>query len=230
MPYTWIHMDIKMAYEIHQQLQMLINKYNKNPQSSHILEEMDRILHEYLKINPNDMEMWLKRALVLYTVPLADNLKAIECLEHILHYEPTNILALVALAYIQDHTTIIDDHVLHMLSSITSLNHEEQSMLEHAQAWCFYHKNNKMYEQLLLKSISSCATHVWNHIHLGTFYLYHNNEHIGKLFIKKGLFNVIRIVDESYLSDPTSISEFIDDYIKGTLCSTIQFSYLFDLI
>ena len=80
-----------------------------------IAEELEQYLETYLQKNPDDSEIWLKLALIVYKLPLADDFKAINCLNKALAIDSNNCYTALLLGYIKEYLCYIDDQLFTIL-------------------------------------------------------------------------------------------------------------------
>ena len=203
-----------------------------------IAEKLEQSFEEYLQSHPQDSKMWIKLALFVYNLPLADDFKAINCLKTVLIFDHNNYQAVLLLGYIKEFLCYIDDELFHTLCKLITHDNEIASMIEYEKFFYYRYKQNKeLIEQSLLKSISLYDKHVWNNIDLGRFYLSNKQFEKAKQYITNG-FNNIQYVYQSNdfrngKLDPIDVEEFFNERLKGIHLSCINYDILkeqYDLI
>lgn len=191
-------------------------------------EEMESLIEAYLKDNPFDTEMLIRLALAVYRVPLADNLKAIECLQKVIRLDPENSKALLALTYITLYTIgSVDEDTYKKLCLFKTTDHALLSMIEYAKTLYYFPKafyqNDQnswlLYEESLKKSITYCPNYSNNYFELGDYFIGQGKKEEGKNLIKQGIKNIQHIYktprkDDFY--DITDIDRFLHEHIDGT--------------
>ena len=81
------------------------------------IKEIVNLCEPYLKEHPHATDIWIKLALAVYTCPYSDDIRAMECMNAILSYDPLNPYALIILAYIESHMFGITDATFEKLCS-----------------------------------------------------------------------------------------------------------------
>jgi len=105
------------------------------------VKQIEQLIKEYLREMPQDTEMWLKLALVEYRFPLADHIRAIECVKNILAYDPNNTYAAVLLKVFSDWD-IVNEECFDILCAIKTEDNEFKAMIEFAKALYYDAKDN----------------------------------------------------------------------------------------
>lgn len=181
--------------------------------------ELEKTIIKHLKINPFDIDLLLRLALIQMYPPFIDEQKSIECINKVLQLDPSNINAILLLAYIEKHLGIMDTDILEKLSSYKSINNEILSMVELAKSWYYKQINDDiMYEKCLLKSIEFFAGHCKNYFNLGKFYIKHEKMTLGNKLISLSIDNVKKIFKKQDLEmqDTSDINSFLNEFYKGT--------------
>ena len=191
--------------------------------------KMETLIEEYLKDNPDDVEMLIILALTVDTVPLADCEKAVTILKKVLEIDPHNAYALIICAYIETHNMVMSDDIFERLCAIHNDDPEIMSMIEFVKAWGHEtYKDYENYEKSLLKSIELCKHHSRNYKSLGYLYIKRGRVYEGKELLKKALLNIKHI----YSQNPENkheiydINEFLNERIKGIHVTEPNFEFL----
>lgn len=188
--------------------------------SEKIASEMESLLLEYLEKNPQDTEMWFKLIMVEMTITFRDYDRIEKYTTAILEYDKDNILSLLILAESQRayRGGIKDDIFIRLQDAChTTTDKELLSMIYLAIAWYCKYKDEKEYEQALLKSIDYCSKHAYNYELLGRLYLETGRITEGKKMINCALANTQNIYRENYFSfGITDINEFFNEFFRGT--------------
>jgi len=185
------------------------------------LEKIELYLENYVKQNPNDIEGYMRMALVVDLWPLKDYAKAIKILESAIQRDQGNIQLILMQAYMYDRNLgYLDQALIQKMRDIQVDDLRIQSMIEQVMAW--YYRNNDLsarnnnYKQHLEKSIMFDPTTVKPYIDLGNYYLSRKEEQAGKDLIKKGLKNIIRVCWRiRELDDISSLNEFFEINFRG---------------
>lgn len=200
------------------QLKNLNNKLKQSDNKNAPLLEMENLIDEYLKDNPCDADMLIKLALTVDTPPLADYIKAIECLKKALKCEPDNVTALLVLAYTEFmNLGEMDEDVFQQLCAVQDLDPEIMSMVEYVKSWHYErNKNFGNYEKSLLKSIELWDKHANNYKYLGLYYIDSGNISEGKKLLRKALENITYVYPmKNSTREIYDVNEFLDEGIKG---------------
>ena len=201
--------------------------FDKTNDTSIPLVKMETLIEEYLKDNPNDVEMLIILALTVDTVPLADCEKAIASLKKALNIDPHNAYALILCAYIETHNMVISEDIFEKLCVIHNDNLETMSMINFVKAWYFEENDDeKGYEEALLKSIELCKHHSRNYKSLGFYYVKKGKIYEGKELLKKALLNIKHIYTEDERHEIYDINQFLNERIKGIHVTEPNFEFL----
>jgi len=204
---------------------------NTTGDTNPILIEMESLIDAYLQKYPQDIDMYITLALVVSTVPLADDIKAIASLEQALAYDPSNSTATLILAYIDMYTGSYNENVLSRLHSISSEDKEIMSMIAYARSWHYeYLRDENAYEKALLESIGLCNQYVWNYDSLGRFYLARSKTYQGIMAIQNAVRNVkhIHIGNESFAIYDSD--KFLDSNLKGIYITIPQLEMIYETL
>lgn len=198
------------------------------------MDEAEALFDEYLQANPNDVEMWLRLAVLENSPPLCYFPKAIDCLQKVLEIDPNNFEAAMLYAYTNYYHTPEKEFAIENLQILNSLktdDPEKQSMIEYAKSLLYSRLSSEKYiieyEQALLKSISLHQKHVRNYWAL--FNLYRGKKpHKAIEFATTAIKNVQKIYPRKKQKDYdwTNYNEHINEFIKGTHLTTEVFEML----
>src|ERR1700722_6124866 len=139
------------------------------------LEKIELYLASYVEQNPDDIEGYMRTAIVVDLWPLRDYAKAIRILEIAIQHDPGNIQVLLMLAYMYDRNLgYLDGGLSQQLKDLEVKNLRLEAMVEQAKAWCYRSddlstKNN--YKQHLEKSIMLDPSAVKPYVDLGRYHL-----------------------------------------------------------
>lgn len=194
-----------------------------NP-SEKVLEQMESLLMNYLKDNPQDTDMWLKLAMLEFTPPWEDYDRIEKYINSILKYDENNVQALLVLANTQCalRGDVSDDLFVRLQRCCDIVTDRELlSMLYSAIAWYYSWyslRDEKKYELSLLRSIDYCSAHVTNYKYLGILYLETDREAEGKKMIQYALANVRKIyeINKDFVYDITDLNRFFNEFFIGT--------------
>lgn len=158
--------------EINKKLNDLTMEWNRAVGDSNLpLLAIESLLLEYLKTHPYDTDLWIKLALAQNTVPLADWPGAINSLNQVLGYDPTNAKALLLKAYIHDIWGKEDAQLNEKLTTLQGLNVQEQALIFYVQSWYYSRLSNEAQKELMLKkSIAVYPKFVSPHLDLAELY------------------------------------------------------------
>lgn len=192
--------------------------------------EMRSMLEQAIKIDLDNVSLLLRLALLEFHFPFLEYEKSIDLLEKNLKKDPSNPVVLLMLACVHYYSTsLLDKSLLKKLISVTTNDRELNSLLKYAASWFYYitDSNNPQYKQLLIESTNLCHSHVYNYQHLALFYLEHDQISDAKKCIHQAVCNVRKIYKgkEGY-DDITDIQEFINERLKGTYLTDVNFRSL----
>jgi tetratricopeptide (TPR) repeat protein len=219
----------KLLFGLEKKMNDLITKIINVSLDKDASAKIEKLLEERLIIEPCNIELWLRLALVEIQVPLVDCDKAIACLDKVFALEKDNPIALLFLAFIYHYELGgVEQDLSDRLDSINTLDEEVNSMLKYTASWLHYkytwiYKDLKYKErakELLKESIAIYGGHVWNYVNLAKIYFLEKKDEEAKKLIEKALKNVIKIyvfpsnvVREK--DDVTDLNEFLNERFKG---------------
>lgn len=165
-----------------------------------------------------------------------DDEAAIECLNTILSYEPTNAYALLTIASIQHAYPFIDDNVFERLCAFKTDDPQIQSMFEYMKSRYYStksisdKKNKIMEEHHLKKSIELCDTFVWNRVKLSFIYIDRHEFSVARDLLIKALFNIKSVSAEHDYWDFLSIDVYINELVTGIWINNIQYKHILAML
>jgi tetratricopeptide (TPR) repeat protein len=208
-----------------------LNKNNKIEINDKI-EKIEILIEEKLKQEPNNIELWLKLAMLELEIPLVDHEKSIKCLEKVLTIEKNHAITTLLLATVHNYYLgDIDEMLVNKLNTIQTDSDEINSMLKYATSWFYEYKDTKQEEKLLKESINIYPKHVCNYVSLAKLYFRLGKDAEAKKLVQKALKNVKKIYsdcDIDYI--PTSVEEFLNEYVKGIHLPNIVFKMIEEMI
>ena len=183
----------------------------------HNFDEAEKIMEELLANEPYNTELWLRYAVLELNSPLTDPIRSIECLNKIFQYDKYNFEAILLLCCIYHfHLGDIDDELISKLDSVKTNDKEKLSMIEYIKSWYYDRKeDNKMYEQVLLKSIELFSGNVLNYKRLAQFYVKNGNIKRSQELIKLALKNITLVYSKDYFHDFTDVNEYFNEFVRG---------------
>ena len=191
--------------------------------SNDVIKKIVGLCEPYLKQHPHDTDIWIQLALAVYVTSYADDIKAIECMNAILSYDPLNPYALIILAYIESHMFGITDATFEKLCSVKFEDNEIMSMIEYVKSWYYSeHKNDEFYQKVLENSVALCKKHVRNCVNLGGLYIEQGRIAEGKKLQDLARSNITEISNIHNIKyfNITDINHFLNERIKGTRTTT----------
>lgn len=181
------------------------------------LTEIEAVIKKYLEDHPKDTDMWLRLTMLEMTPPWEDPDRMVTYLNAILSYDPHNIQAVLALAYIEDlFFGRMKDTTRNALYQLKTKDPEILSMIEYAKSFDYLEKNRELGVQHLTQSILYWDKHVNNLRALGRYYLENGEVEKGQNLIKRALNNIQGIYRTDIINtDITDIDKFFNYYYKG---------------
>lgn len=207
-----------------EKFEQLMIEWNRTANSADILEQMEVLLEDYIREHPLDTEILIKLAFVEHMVPFADHPKALYYLERVLACNPNDSEALIAIGYIQWVDSVIRSMILRRLQAIKTNNNQEQALYWYTQSLYYSSCNDiKRCVYALNYSVNLYSKFVWPHVDLGIFYKSAGDTKNAKTHFKSALANVQHVYKEEEFLDFTNMGAFIDEHIKGTVLSKMNF-------
>lgn len=218
-----------------QKISVLTLEWNNHEISDHLkpLEEMERLFEDYLKIHPHDTDILKRLAMALHTVPLADDLKAIECLKKVIAIDPNDVYAFAALLEIQllVYGTMDPQDCL-KLYNITTEHKEQMSLVEYLKARYIEQERLNIFDYIscLEKSVKLCGNHVNNLLALARIWHANDRKEESRELFQKAYCNIRNVFNQEEVLDITSIERFIQEFVTGTRTNEVMIAFLEDEI
>lgn len=203
-------------------LDKLVVLYNQRtgPNEDLVLE-MERVLEEYLKAQPNDEEMLVKLALVEYTSPPGDYEKAIHVLNKVLTLNPLNTKALLIYAEIESIYWGIQPKTLERLQVMMTEDKQEEALMWYEQALYYRMKeDSENMVKALERSLKAYSGFVFPLTCLARYYKLIGEYEGAQRLYKEALANVKTVGDGEPFIDILNSDRFIDQFIKGIYLSS----------
>lgn len=186
---------------------------------------VESIIKQHLKLEPRNIDLWLKLSLTELQYPLEDYECALQFIEKIFSLSSENIDALILKASIQWHSFgIIDGKLNTILTNIKNANNEKQAIIKYLISLHYRCKKDFENEELFLKeSITLCNKFVYPYEALGRILLNKNKAGESQTMFRIALSNIEKVykVDDWY--DFTDINTYIAEFITGTAISTVNY-------
>lgn len=181
-------------------------------------KEIEKILLDYILLNPLESDVCLKLIKHIYTTRPVDTLDIIDYINEILQLDPNNIYALLFLAYIQYHDIgIMDETLIEKMATYETNDLEIKGMIAIAISWHYSLKQDVVeQEQWLKKSIELAPHLVLNYYELMLLYFYNGQKEKFQQLIPFALKNVAYVFkdNDDFLVDTTDVEEFFNIYYK----------------
>lgn len=181
------------------------------------IEKIDQMLQDKLQQEPENIELWLRLAVLKQSVPLSSDHASIFCLKKVLALDNNNAIALLlAACAMSNYVSGIDEEIKNKLLSLHPEDKELASMIKYMASCCYFGKDEQREEELLRESISLCQDHVWNYVYLAQLYYIQGRNTDAEMLIQKALSNVKKIYPIQNCGwDTTNVNEFLNERIKG---------------
>jgi tetratricopeptide (TPR) repeat protein len=197
------------------------------------LEEAEKLILDYLKVNPQDIDAWSRLVILETLSPIEDYERATEYLNIALKYHKDNSIFLVLMLFFTDwYLGGLNQKLVEKVLEIKqTADCETSSILSYILAWHYKSKDICKYESLLNASIHECAKHVTNYTDLGKHYLSKGEKELGTTMIREGIANVkIIYKDSNIVFDPLDITRFVNERITGIFMTEDTYHSLEKLI
>lgn len=186
---------------------------------------------DFLSVNKNCTEIWIRLALLNFRDPIGDYPKSIEFLQKVLEYDDNNLDTLLILSFITGwYWSESDTKLIDKIIFLSKGSSEIESIGYYLKAWTYYNVDEENFSYYLKKSIEVFAYHVNNFVDLGSLYIRKGLVLEGQDLIKKAINNVKIIYpeDDSYEYDFTDKNEFINERLKGNHITKINYDTLLE--
>lgn len=181
------------------------------------LYNLEGYCQSYLEEYPEDWNMLLKLALVVNDIPIVDNDKSIWILRHILQYCPTNLRALLLLAYIEDYSRIISDETLQLLSNFKTESMHEKAIISYMIACYYRFQSNILYFQYLQQACTYSSLLSKAHYFLALEYDEQQEYQLALYHIEIALAGIKKVYHYSWNNAglPFDPDEYIGEMVEG---------------
>jgi hypothetical protein len=197
---------------IDKEVNKLINISYTHPAYLSNFEKAEILMDSYLEQHPTDTYMWFRLAILVYWPPIADYIKAMNCMKRILSYDPNNAYAVVVLTTFLKYNMTIDNECFGILCNIQTNDKEIQAMIELAKAWYFEGNNNAYFEHI------KKARSLWQE-HAKEFLAKYSCDNRDQNLNERVRANLQKLCKdyptEPY--DPLSIEQFLNEFVRSEL-------------
>ncbi|MGV6934562.1 hypothetical protein ACWA2B_03430 [Paenibacillus sp. CMM36] len=197
------------------------------------LEEAERLMLDYLKVHPDDVDGWARLVILETLSPIEDYERATRYLNDALSFHKDNLLFFVLILFFSEwYLGGLDEKLIGKALELKStVNCEVSSMLSYILAWHYKSMDICKFDSFLNESIQECPKHVTNFTNLGMHYLGKGDKKLGEELIRKGLSNVELIyIDSNVDYDPLDIVRFVNERITGVFMTEDTYHSLNKLI
>ena len=200
--------------------ELIIKKVNEyhNLGDEDLIYKGEGLLEEYLKNNPDDIDMLLRLGAYVLAPPIVNDLKTMDCVYKILNIDKNNVEAVLLYACanllycFENYQEALD-----LLLGLKTDDPEKLSMIEYAKSWSYeYEYKYDQFEQALIKSVQLYPFHVWNCRDLGRLYIKQGRKSEGFELLSKAIGNVKIACNSDHEVDWTDANEYLDEFIRGT--------------
>lgn len=211
--------------ELQQNITRLISNRN--------LEEAERLLLDYLKVNSFDIDGWSRLVILETLSPIEDYERATEYLHTALEYDKDNLIFFVLILFFTEWYLggLKYNQVEKAFEIKETADGETSSMISFILAWHLKSRDISKFKSLLIESINECPTHVINYTDLGKYYLSKGEKELGTTMIRRGIENVITLYKDSKSDyDPLDITHFVNERITGVFMTEDTYNSLKKLV
>lgn len=195
------------------------------------LYEVEGIIKEQLKQNPQDIQLWFKLSLTELQYPFEDYESALKCINEIYKLSTNNLDALILETGIKWHNFgYIEDELFERLNKVKSNNSNKQAIIYYLISLYFqFKKDIKNQKKYLEKSIMQCSEFVYPYKTFGKLLLFESKLNESKKMFQNALSNIKKIyyVDDFY--EFTDLEVYIKEFITGTEISEENYKYIKEL-
>ncbi len=181
---------------------------------------LERLIKKELEKNPRDTELLIRLAILVSSMPFADQQNSADILSEILEYDPHNGIVMVLRAYMQYwYSRLIHNKSwVDELSSVVTGDAEIDSMMRYVASLYYEIGDQDMREKLLIQSINLCQDYVYNYRDLASLYLKQGKFEQASKLVRHALNNIkMENRGGGYPKpDITDYHEFIAEFITGT--------------
>jgi tetratricopeptide (TPR) repeat protein len=190
-----------------------------NSGKSKNMEQAQNLLMDYLKIHPQDTEMWLLLTRTECNPPLYDHERIIHYAQHILSYDPFNPYALLFWAYANRYLTGMQSEELYnKLCKVRNDDPQIMGMIEIAKSWYLYDTDTEKCEAALKKSIEYCPNFEMNFRDLGELYKEQGRLEEANFLIEHASQiskRALKALSGRESSDDISLNDFFGEFFAG---------------
>lgn len=186
------------------------------------VKEAESILDRYIIKDKENIDLLLRLAVTVITVPLLDVDKGLHCIKKVQNIAQYNVKAkLLECCIYKYNFGGINEELYYDLCNLKTNNIKELSMIEFVKSWkCLNDKKNQMF--FLERSIDIDDTLVWNNIYLGRLRLELGNIEEGISLLYNGINNIKHIFSNYDIFDFTNYDMYISEHIEGSYMTIIN--------
>jgi tetratricopeptide (TPR) repeat protein len=191
-----------------------------------VVECVEKQIDEYHKQHELDLELIIYESLILLTPPLADYEKSIELLKTIEAYETTILKAIIQF----NNMGFIEIENISELKYFLNKQKDEESISIIYYLLALGNENLDQKIESLNKSIFHNPNNVLIYIQLSTLLIKKKEREQSNIYLKKGLSNIKKILNDDDKIDVADFDFFVRESIIGSIVSKQLFEYWEELL
>ncbi|OKP90889.1 hypothetical protein A3844_03255 [Paenibacillus helianthi] len=162
------------------------------------------------------MDLLLRLAVTVLTVPLVDYPKSLACIHRIYEQDEKNGAATILECCVHYyHLAGIDEELVRKINNINATNTYVNSIKGLILSWHFAVTDKEKQVEMLRQAIALDPNNVESYIQLGRIFIDQGNVIEGRSLIKKALENIKLVYDKNTILDFSDFNEYLNQKVRG---------------
>lgn len=180
------------------------------------IEKVETIIEQQLLAYPNNIDLLIRLAVTVLTVPLVDYPKSLACIHRIYEQDEKNVAATFLECCVHYyHLAGIDDELVRKINNIDVTSAYTNSIKRLILSWHFAVTDKEKQVEMLRQAIAFDPNNVESYIQLGSILIEQDNIKEGRSLIKKALGNIKLVYDENTIFDFSDFNEYLNQKVRG---------------
>lgn len=180
------------------------------------IEKAETIIEQQLLVYPNNIDLLIRLAVAVLTVPLVDYPKSLACINRIYKQDEKNRAATILECCVHYyHLAGIDEKLARKINNIDVNNAYTDSIKRLILSWHFAVIDREKQVEMLSQAIALDPNNVESYIQLGRIFIDQGNVTEGRSLIKKALKNIKLVYDKNNIFDFSDFNEYLNQKVRG---------------
>ncbi|MGN7761429.1 tetratricopeptide repeat protein [Paenibacillus sp. 22594] len=180
------------------------------------IEKVETIIEQQLLAYPNNIDLLIRLAVAVLTIPLVDYPKSLACIHRIYEQDEKNVAATILECCVHYyHLAGIDEGLVRKINNIDVTNTYASSIKRLILSWRFAVTDKEKQVEMLRQAIALDPNNVKSYIQLGRIFINQGNVLEGRSLIKKALENIKLVYDKNTIFDFSDFNEYLNQKVRG---------------